>query len=160
LVAELAKEGKKGDGRALGRAMERVIRYVGDTLLESGKIKMKKDKGMKSGMAYVVERTTSLVVDDGKGKEFGRDERVYVISVDEWYDVKPRGEAHDVWWMRLHVSLLLFLLGFNGLSLFWCVYTKVVDGKSNMFLAVRIYTKQSSIGHSYMQESRWRTRYS
>jgi hypothetical protein len=91
----LARENKiEKDLNALGRAMARVTKYAGNTLLQSGKFKLK------DGMKFVIKRTTSIPLTDGS---FGREEQLYEIPCDQWRKLQPRSTpGHDSWWMRLH----------------------------------------------------------
>jgi hypothetical protein len=89
------------DGKSanpLGRAMARVTKYAGNTLLESGKFAL----GKGEPLVYVVKRTTAIVPTDG---EVGKEEDMYVIECGRWRGMMPMTEpGHDSWWMRLHVS--------------------------------------------------------
>lgn len=87
----------------LGMAMARVTKYVGNTLLESGKFQLKKGQSL----VYVVRRTTMITLTGDMAGQFGREEEVYIIPCEKWRSLMPPthpGHEHDTWWMRLHVS--------------------------------------------------------
>jgi hypothetical protein len=103
LTAEKADDGESGN--PLGRAMRRVSGYQGNTVLESGKFRMRKD----GPLVYVIRRRTSVLLGGKDEGGFGVDEDLYEIECKKWWDVRPErkeGEGHDSWWMRLHVCVL------------------------------------------------------
>jgi hypothetical protein len=78
----------------LGRAVARVTKYPGNTLLQSGKF------ATPQGLVYVVKRVTSVAAPRG---ECVREEQVYDIACTAWRGMQPPSEpGHDSWWMRLH----------------------------------------------------------
>ncbi|KAF2130744.1 hypothetical protein P153DRAFT_204239 [Dothidotthia symphoricarpi CBS 119687] len=79
----------------LGRAMTRMTKYAGNTLLKSGKF------AKRGGLVYVVNRVTSIPL---AGDGFGKEEDTYNIPCDQWRGLKPLSTpGHDSWWQRLHV---------------------------------------------------------
>jgi hypothetical protein len=101
----MKKDEESGNG--LARAMSRMSKYRGNTLLEAGKFQLKKG----ADMVYVIKRTSVLLLEgsDGRGEErYGTEECRYTIECKRWRDAMPRmtkGREHDHWWTRLHVSL-------------------------------------------------------
>lgn len=80
----------------LGRAMTRLTKYPGNTLLQSGKFQMQ----MKGEMNFVIKRITSIPLSNGG---FGKEVEVYEIPCKEWRDLRPPSSpGHDSWWLRLH----------------------------------------------------------
>ena len=72
----------------LGRAMARVTKYPGNTVLQSGKFKLRN-----GGLAYVIKHRTSVPLGHG---EFGREEQVYEIPCETWRNMQPPSEpGHD-----------------------------------------------------------------
>ncbi|PSN69103.1 hypothetical protein BS50DRAFT_619787 [Corynespora cassiicola Philippines] len=84
----------------LGRAMARVSRYIGNTLLETGKFELEKDV-----LFFCVRRTTVVLV---RGGGWLKERDFYAIRATEWRSMRPpdagdgQGQArHDGWWERL-----------------------------------------------------------
>ncbi|KAH9875199.1 hypothetical protein J1614_004689 [Plenodomus biglobosus] len=95
LISETAND--KSSTNPLGRAMARVTRYPGNTLLQSGKFKTKE------GFVYVIKRTTSIPLNGVDGRSFAREEALYVVPCSQWRSMKPPSTpGHDSWWQRLH----------------------------------------------------------
>ena len=98
ILAESQKDYQSAN--PLGRAMQRISGFQGNTVLESGKF-----MSWSGQMLYfVIKRTTSLAI---KGGGFETDICQYQINVDDWHNLKPKSSdegEHDSWWMRLHVS--------------------------------------------------------
>lgn len=88
----------KSSSNALGKAMARVTRFQGNTLLQSGKFKKQQ------GFVYVIQRTTSIPLGGIGSGAFGKEEATYIIPCSQWRGLKPPSEpGHDSWWQRLHV---------------------------------------------------------
>lgn len=97
-----AEERKQDDDSAnpLGRAMTRMTKYTGNTLLESGKFALKKGESL----VYVIKRTTSILLTGREGQHFGVEQETYIIECNKWRALTPPTDpGHDSWWMRLHV---------------------------------------------------------
>jgi hypothetical protein len=99
-AADFSHKSKKGQDldmkspNPLGRAMARVTKYPGNTVLQSGKF------ATPQGLVYVVKRVTSICAPGGK---FVHEEQVYEIPCTAWRGMQPPSEpGHDSWWMRLH----------------------------------------------------------
>lgn len=91
----------------LGRAMARVTKYAGNTVLESGKFALKKG----APLVYVIKRTTMIPLGGSDVSKFGREEEEYRIECDKWRSMQSptmKGHEHDSWWTRLHVSNYLY----------------------------------------------------
>ncbi|KAF1997948.1 hypothetical protein P154DRAFT_578477 [Amniculicola lignicola CBS 123094] len=98
ILAETAKD--KHDENPIGRAMKRVTRYPGNTLLESGKFKLKRGD---EGLFYIVKRTTSLVLGGDQQGQVAVDEDCYGIPCARWRELQPYCRSGpDSWWVRLY----------------------------------------------------------
>ncbi|KAI8934658.1 hypothetical protein NX059_008349 [Plenodomus lindquistii] len=88
----------KASANPLGRAMARVTKYPGNTVLQSGKFRKRR------GFVYVVKRITSIPIEAAKGEGgYMREEAVYEIACSEWRGMRPGSvPGHDSWWQRLH----------------------------------------------------------
>lgn len=87
----------------LGRAMARVTKYAGNTVLESGKFALKRGEPL----VYIVKRKTVIPLGGSDTGRFGREEKEYRIECGKWRSMQPpmvKGHEHDCWWTRLHVS--------------------------------------------------------
>ncbi|CAO2651123.1 Nn.00g094200.m01.CDS01 [Neocucurbitaria sp. VM-36] len=85
----------------LGRAMARITKYAGNTVLESGKFAQKKGQPL----VYVIKRTTVIPLGGSDEGKFGREEEEYRIECGKWRSMQPptvKGHEHDSWWTRLH----------------------------------------------------------
>lgn len=86
-----------------GRAMRRVTGFPGNTTLECGKFRLRGPR-----VVFVIVRTTVLRLG---GKDRGKartDQDVYEMPAEKWRDIMPETvepDAHDCWWVRLHVSV-------------------------------------------------------
>ncbi|KAF2829882.1 hypothetical protein CC86DRAFT_177091 [Ophiobolus disseminans] len=90
----IEREADSTSTNPLGRAMSRVTKSAGNTLLQSGKFQLR------DGMTYVIKRTTTIPLADGA---FAREEDVYEIPCQAWRSMRPpSAPGHDSWWMRLH----------------------------------------------------------
>lgn len=78
--------------------MRRVTGYQGNTLLQAGKFKLQ------GRLVYIVKRTTMLPLGGGDEGMYRKDEETYDIPCEQWRALKPPGENHDSWWVRLYVS--------------------------------------------------------
>ncbi|KAL6703292.1 hypothetical protein ACN47E_009999 [Coniothyrium glycines] len=100
-LSERVSEATSENEERLGRAMARVTKYVGNTLLESGKFQLKKG----GPLVYIVKRTTKLLLAGDMDGQFGTEEEMYTIPCEKWRSMIPPtypGYEHDTWWMRLH----------------------------------------------------------
>jgi hypothetical protein len=92
---DICKQEKEQDTRspnALGRALSRMTKYAGNTLLQSGKFMTKE------GLMYIIKRTTMIRTTENS---FFRDEATYEISCKQWRAMRPPSEPeYDSWWMR------------------------------------------------------------
>jgi hypothetical protein len=90
------KDADKTHTNPLGRAMSRITKYAGNTLLQSGKF------ATKNGLMYIVKRTSSISLEEGG---FAREEEVYEIKCADWRGMRPPSHIsslrYDSWWMRL-----------------------------------------------------------
>lgn len=144
IAGEKARD-KKSEN-ALGRAMRRVVAYQGNTLLESGKFKLRKE----GPLVYVVKRTTVVPLGGTDEGRYARDEDVYEIGVGEWYNLRPptaQGEGHDSWWMRLHVSSPSFARMYGG--------DRKMAADHRSFEMCRICIKANSTGRSGARGRIW-----
>lgn len=101
----------KASVNPLGRAMRRLTRYPGNTVLDVGKFRF----GKGDEAVFIIKRTTVLPLGKGDKGKFGRDEEVYEIPAGRWRGMRVQSEpGHDSWWQRINVGGLLCALKGNS----------------------------------------------